>query len=62
MERRIHGIKWLLMGIALIAFAIPYSFVQDDPGTIIGSILVGISVFSPCVGLVFCIYGFLKRD
>lgn len=60
---RIHGMKWLLMGIALILFALPYSSVNIVNSNFdFSTVLVGFSVVSPLVGLAFCIYGFLKRD
>lgn len=61
--KQIHGMKWLLFGIALIIFPLPFSSVNIiSPGFDFSTILMGFCVFSPFVGLAMCIYGFLKRD
>lgn len=59
----IHGMKWLLMGIAFIIFPLPFSNVNViSPGLDFSTVLMGFCVFSPFIGLGFCIYGFLKKD
>lgn len=59
----IHGMKWLLMGIALIVFPLPFSSVNIiSPGFDFSTILMGFCLFSPFIGLIMCIYGFLKKD
>lgn len=64
--RRIHGIKWLLMGLALIAFAIPvavsFNPTSSSSGLNFETILITFCVFSPFIGLVMCLYGFFKKD
>lgn len=66
MQRNIHGIKWLLMGLALIAFAIPFSVsfnpTSSSSGFSFETILITFCAFSPFIGLAMCIYGFFKKD
>ncbi len=61
--KRIHGMKWLLMGLALIGFSLyTQPFWDGGEHTVLSAVLVVVGLYCPIVGLGFCIYGFLKRD
>lgn len=62
-RKHIHGMKWLLMGLALIVFPLPFSSVNIiSPGFDFSTILMGFCLFSPFIGLAMCVYGFFKKD
>lgn len=61
--KRIPGIKWMLLGIALILlFPMGDAFSEIQHHTVVSGVLCVIGVFGPTVGLPLCIYGFFKKD
>ncbi len=59
--KKINGTKWLLMGIALIAFSIPFFSALSSNMDLYEPLTV-FCVLSPFVGLACCVYGLLKKD
>lgn len=59
--KRINGIKWLLMGIALIVFSIPFFSALSSNNSLYEPLTV-FCVLSPFLGLACCVYGFFKKD
>lgn len=59
--KRINGIKWILMGIALISFSIPF-FCLMSTGRDLYEALTVLCIFCPFIGMACCVYGFFKKD